>query len=109
MLELLLAADTYGVMDQVMDSISKSVDNSTFADFTNRLVPSAALHAKRRAEELAGSAQMLNEAGVDDCMVIAAKEMHEWLAAKCGDVPESTRAELRTYSDVIHMLMSKKE
>ena len=77
MVEMLSAADVYGVTDAVVNSISKSMDGISFTDHLKRLVTGTAIHAKRRAAELKGSIQMLDECGIDDAMTVASKHKHE--------------------------------
>lgn len=77
MVEMLSAADAYDVTDVVVDSISKSMDGIAFTDHLKRLVTGTAIHAKRRAAELKGSIQMLDECGIDDAMTVASKHKHE--------------------------------
>lgn len=77
MYEMLLAADVYNVTDEVVASISKSMDGIAFTDHLKRLVTSTATHARRRAAELKGSIQMLDECGLDDTMTVASKHKHE--------------------------------
>lgn len=77
MVEMLSAADAYDVTDAVVDSIAKSMDGIAFTDHLKRLVTGTAIHAKRRAAELKGSIQMLDECGIDDAMTVASKHKHE--------------------------------
>ena len=77
MVEMLSAADAYDVTDAVVNSIAKSMDGIAFTDHLKRLVTGTAIHAKRRAAELKGSIQMLDECGIDDAMTVASKHKHE--------------------------------
>lgn len=79
MIETLQAAEAYGVEEEVVSSISKSMDNIPFTNHLDRLVTSTAIHCRRRADELKGSIAMLKEAGLDDDMAKAAKLRHEKL------------------------------
>jgi len=78
MLEMLLAADAYGISEEVVSSISKSLDNIPFVNHLDRLVASSAVHCRRRTVELGGSAEMLREGDIPSRMTMAAKE---WLEA----------------------------
>lgn len=80
MVEMLQASDAYSVSDEVIKSISESLDGIPFESHLNRLVTGTAIHAKRRGKELIGSEQMLCECGVDSVMTVAARKKHEMLA-----------------------------
>lgn len=79
MIEMLQAADTYGVSDEVVSSISKSMDGIPFTSHLDRLVTGSALHCTRRAAELKGSIAMLSEAELSPEMTTAAKHRLEAL------------------------------
>ena len=44
MIDMLLAAYSYGVVEEVVDSVSRSMDGIPFNDHLNRLVTGTALH-----------------------------------------------------------------
>lgn len=79
MVEMLQAADAYGVSDEVVASIGKSMDNIPFTSHLDRLVTGSALHCTRRAAELKGSVAMLSEAKLSSEMTTAAKHRLEAL------------------------------
>lgn len=79
MIEMLQAADAYGVAEEVVASVGESMDNIPFISHLDRLVTGSALHCKRRAAELKGSVAMLQEAGLDSDMTQAAKHRLEAL------------------------------
>jgi 3-hydroxyisobutyrate dehydrogenase-like beta-hydroxyacid dehydrogenase len=79
MFEMLQGADAYGVSDEVVTSIGKSLDGIAFSSHLERLITGTALHCGRRAAELKGSIAMLEEAGLAPEMTIAAKHRHEML------------------------------
>lgn len=79
MIEMLQAADAYGVSDEVVSSISKSTDGIPFTSHLDRLVTGSALHCTRRAAELKGSIAMLSEAELSPEMTTAAKHRLEAL------------------------------
>jgi 3-hydroxyisobutyrate dehydrogenase-like beta-hydroxyacid dehydrogenase len=74
MIEMLQAADHYKVIEEVVGSISNSMDDIPFSSHLDRLVTSSAIHCKRRADELKGSIDMLEEAKIDSGMTYAAKK-----------------------------------
>jgi len=79
MIEMLEGAEEYGVSDQVIHSVSESLDGIAFEDHLNRLVIGTAIHAHRRAAELDGSIRMLEEAGLCCDMTTATRKRHAML------------------------------
>ncbi|MFH2114596.1 MAG: DUF1932 domain-containing protein [Spirochaetota bacterium] len=79
MFETLQAAAAYSIHAELVESISTSMDGIPFKEHLERLVIGTAIHAKRRADELKGSIQMLDECNLDAAMTIASKHKHEWL------------------------------
>lgn len=77
MVEMLQAADAYDVSEEVVSSIAKSMDNIPFTSHLDRLVTGTAIHCHRRAAELKGSIDMLEECGFSSAMTKAAKERME--------------------------------
>lgn len=80
MIDTMQAADAYGVSEEIVASLSKSLDNIPFQNHLDRLVTGTALHCTRRAAELKGSVAMQEEAGLKPEMALAAKHVHEALA-----------------------------
>lgn len=106
MVEMLLAADIYDVTDAVVDSISRSMDGIAFTDHLKRLVTGTAIHAKRRAAELKGSIQMLDECGLDDAMTVASKHKHE-LMDDCHFSEKYLTSKPSGYSEIIALMRKK--
>lgn len=79
MIEMVEAADAYGVADEVISSISKSMDGIPFTSHLDRLVTGSAIHCHRRAAELKGSIAMLEECGYTAGMTEATKAKLEGL------------------------------
>ncbi len=79
MIEMLQAADAYGVSKEVIKSISKSMDNIPFTSHLDRLITGSALHCVRRASEMNGSLALLNEASLLPVMTEATKARLEAL------------------------------
>nr|WP_321501366.1 DUF1932 domain-containing protein [uncultured Dethiosulfovibrio sp.] len=77
MIEMLQGADAYGVSDQVVSSISKSMDGTDFKSHLNRLVTGTAIHCHRRGAELKGSIAMLEESSINADMTEATKHRLE--------------------------------
>lgn len=81
MLEMLQAADYYNVTEEVIESISKSLDGKTFRENMQRLIPGIAVHADRRVHEIEGTIEMLDTAGIDYTMSQASRDKHAYVAA----------------------------
>jgi len=79
MIEMLQAADAYGVADEVVGGVAKSLDGIPFTSHLDRLVTGTGLHCARRGAELKGSIALLEEAGLSAEMTVATKHRHEAL------------------------------
>lgn len=79
MFETLEGSEAYNVSEQVIRSISSSLDGIEFRDHLNRLVVGTAIHAHRRAIELEGSINMLEESGLCSIMTEASRLRHVML------------------------------
>ena len=79
MIEMLEGSEAYGVSDQVINSISSSLDNISFKEHLDRIVTGTAIHAHRRAEELVGSIQLLEDVGLKYYMTEISKKGHNML------------------------------
>ncbi len=95
LLEIVEISSKTGVTDRVIESISNTVDEVSFEYTINRLLTSGAIHAERRAHELIGSIEMMNEYDVEPIMSTAAKGKLDWFASKNlnevfkGETPKS--------------------
>ncbi len=79
MVETMQAADAYGVSEEIIASLSKSLDGISFREHLDRMVIGSALHAKRRAAEMKGSIAMLEEENLSSEMTEATKHRLEAL------------------------------
>jgi len=79
-METLEAAVTLGIADRVVPGICKTLEECTFEQTLDRLSVGTALHAARRAAELAGCMEMLRDAGIDSTIAEAASKKHELIA-----------------------------
>lgn len=79
MIDTMQAADAYGVSNEIVASLSKSLDGIPFTSHLDRIVTGTALHCTRRAAELKGSVAMQEEAGLNPEMTLASKHGHEAL------------------------------
>lgn len=108
MVEFLEAAKKYGVEEAAISSIDETMNAKTFVETMNRLVTGSALHAKRRAVELGGSIEMLQESDIDASISIAAQKKLERLAQL--DIPEKYKgSKPDTWEEILDLLMEGKE
>lgn len=77
--ELATAASAYGVLEQVMATLDEP--GRPFAEFVDYRLTGAALHAARRAEEMADVVEFLTEIGADATMARAEREKLAAVAA----------------------------
>lgn len=103
MIETMQAAHAYHVTDQVVSSLAKSMDNIPFESHLNRLIIGTAIHAKRRAEELKGSIQMLEECALDCSMTAASRRKHERVEA-CRFNERYAQSKPSGYGEIIEAL-----
>ncbi|MGG1556355.1 prephenate dehydrogenase/arogenate dehydrogenase family protein [Paenibacillus ferrarius] len=80
LVEMLQAAHHYKVDELVIDSISETMDGTSFASTMNRLVTGTSIHALRRAAELEGSIDMLESSNINSIMSQASKEKLQLLS-----------------------------
>jgi len=73
-IEMLDAAYAFNVHDYVLNSISETMDSKSFEFTLNRMVTGTSIHALRRATELEGSIQMLEQANIDATLSKATKD-----------------------------------
>ncbi|MBO4888146.1 MAG: NAD(P)-dependent oxidoreductase [Firmicutes bacterium] len=107
LLEMLQAADAYGVVDDVVPSICASMDKDPFEVILNRLVTGMAIHCVRRGSEVQGSVEMLQEAGIDSCMSESTVKRHMDLA-KYG-FADKYAGKKPVWQDIINDIKSGKE
>ena len=102
MIELVMASDSYGVSDFVLNSISDSLDGISFMSHLNRISTGSAIHAKRRAFEIGGSIEMLEDKNLDSLMSEATKKKLEILANY--DFSKVAEKDNKTWKDVVSVL-----
>lgn len=79
--ETMLAARRYGLEETVAASIRGPGERVEFAALAERVLRSLALHAERRAEELARAAEVAAEAGVDPGLARSGAEVLRGVAS----------------------------
>jgi 3-hydroxyisobutyrate dehydrogenase-like beta-hydroxyacid dehydrogenase len=84
--ETLVAARRLGVLDAVLDSIRGPGEEVPFRQLADRLLGGVALHADRRAGELADAAAVLSAAGVEPLLADAGTVRLRRVAAS-GEAP----------------------
>ena len=91
--ESLLAARTYGVEREVLDSLSNVLPPADWDAVAGYFITRSLQHGQRRSEEMAEAAATVAEAGVDPWMSAAAVERQAWAAHYADAAPaESTVA-----------------
>lgn len=80
-IELLDAATTLDVVDEVIPGICKTLEECPFEETMDRLTAGTAIHGARRAAELQGCVRMLENSGLDSSMAVSAVKKHEMVAA----------------------------
>jgi 3-hydroxyisobutyrate dehydrogenase-like beta-hydroxyacid dehydrogenase len=73
--EMMLAARRYGLESRVAQSIAGPGEQVPFTTLADRVLRSLAVHARRRAEELEASSDVVGEAGVEPRMSAAGAEV----------------------------------
>jgi 3-hydroxyisobutyrate dehydrogenase-like beta-hydroxyacid dehydrogenase len=73
-LELLLVTRAYGLDDTVVQSIAGAKEQVPFPDLVTRVMCSLAMHAERRADELAKSADIIEAVGLEPLVTRAGVE-----------------------------------
>lgn len=81
LVECALGSARYGILDEVLGSVSQWMDQRPFATTASFLLVTDAVHAKRRASEADMSVEALQEADVDPVMTRATAERLHWVAA----------------------------
>lgn len=86
MIEALLAARHYGVVDDVLESLEDLIPHPDWRGHARYMISRAALHGARRAEEMKEAADTVAAAGVDPLMsrAIAQRQTLAALNAACA-------------------------
>jgi 3-hydroxyisobutyrate dehydrogenase-like beta-hydroxyacid dehydrogenase len=79
-MEMLLGARAHGIERAVVDSIQGAGEQIPFPQIADRIVCAMAVHAGRRADELATSVQLLRSSAVEPIVSEAASERLRWIA-----------------------------
>lgn len=79
-LESFLAAERFGVLDTLVESLSESLDGKTVTQLADTFIARTLIHAKRRGAELDDVVTTLQSVGVDASMSIATRDQLEKLA-----------------------------
>lgn len=92
LVEALLAAQLAGVVDAAFKAITEPMDSIKYSDFAKMCITTDAVHAYRRAAEMQGAVQVIQELGVEPIMTEATYKRLSWSARLdlrriFGDVP----------------------
>jgi len=79
-LECLRAANHFGIEQDVLDTVEKSLAGRTFTETCSRTMARTAIHAARRADEMGQVGETLREIGIDPMMAEATERRHRWCA-----------------------------
>ena len=71
LIECAVAAQRYGISDELFASVSEWYDALPFMENATRLLRTTAVHARRRAEEAAMSVEILQDLGIEPIMTEA--------------------------------------
>ncbi len=108
LIEVLEGAEAYGVSQEVIQSVAESMDSTPFTATMERLVKGTAIHCVRRAAELKGTVEMLEDAGLPSAMTRAAKEVHESLAPY-DFARRNVTDPLKAWQDVIQPMLDNRK
>ncbi|WP_084125564.1 NAD(P)-dependent oxidoreductase [Demequina sp. NBRC 110054] len=88
--ESLLAARTFGVERDVLDSLPNILPPADWEKVAGYFMSRAVQHGTRRAEEMEEAAATVAEAGVEPYMARATVERQRWSAQFCDVLPQET-------------------
>jgi len=80
LLECLVAAQAFGIREPILTSVIAFLESHPPARLLNMLMTTHAVHAHRRAGEMAGVLDLLTEAGIDPIMTEATRRKLQWSA-----------------------------
>lgn len=104
-LECMRAANHFGIEQRVLDTIDKSTAGRTWTDGANLTMPRTAVHAGRRADEMAQVALTLQEIGMDPTMAQATEKNLRWCAGLgLKEIYKDRQAE--GYADVLEKIQA---
>jgi len=92
--ESLLAARTYGVEREVIDSLSNILPPADWDAVAGYFITRSLQHGRRRSEEMAEAAATVAEAGVDPWMSAATVARQAWAAQYADAAPAASTVEL---------------
>lgn len=105
LVECLLGASELGIDATILHSIERSLQRP-FTAVANALLTTGAIHAERRADEVAMSAEALADAGLDPIMAKAAAARLRWVAG-LGLKPHFGGVVPNSYADVLAAMKQK--
>lgn len=106
--ETFYAASISNVEDIVLEILADTFDKESFCETVNRYLTSGAIHAKRRAEEVAGVIGLLESIGVEAYMAQGTYNRLSWVA-EMGLKELYGGITPKDYRDVLNKLKEKNE
>lgn len=99
--EALLAAYRLGIHEQVLDTISHTLETQGFRNMAHLIVTTDAVHAQRRADETRMALELIHEVGLDGKVVKAVIDRLQW-SADLGLAERFNHAVPDSYVEVLH-------
>lgn len=106
-LEFILSAESYGVLEEMMTSVNNPMAGKTLEEYANEAMPRLVIHAKRRAAEVENAVETVQSLGLDPAMTAAAQRKFEAVAAI--DLEDIPTEEIRsmTYQEIARLLLPR--
>ena len=104
---MLLGAKFYGVTEQVVDSVSGSIEGKKVRDIMDTLVVSQAMHSARKKTEMEFVMEVLGDAGVQPIMSTASRDSFEWISSL--NLTSLIDPKKSKYSDVVAAILRRIE
>lgn len=108
MMEFMLTAEKYGVLEQIIDSLDKTLANGGLRAMATLTFTPTVIHAKRRTEEAFEAARMIDESGELSLMTEAAAKRLQALSS-LGFTKEDFETDFDPYDKIIRMILQRKE
>jgi len=107
-IETMLTAENYKVSDEVMKSISNTLNNNDFTLFANTLITTHVLHKKRRHKEVQDSYSLITEANIEPYVTQGVQSFFEESVKKEINMDHLRLSKEEAVKDILHQYLSKK-
>lgn len=105
LLECLIAAESYGITEKMIDSLDSTIQGKTIRQIANQLFTPTALHASRRASEMEEVVAMLKQEALDANMsegtLRRLRRMAQWDIVGVNEVDKSL-----DYKEILHRIIN---